>query len=176
MSLDTKVSSLLANKFEKYAETTPWMLLENSGSQIMLPLIMAVIYFLFQMKFVTVIASGVVVSVVTMVMMVLKPLIGRKRPIELDHYTHYFDHFSFPSGHAARGGALVCFLVVLYPNNLVGNILIILWVVFIGLSRIVSREHYFFDVLGGYSTGAGITGVVFAVAHYLRVDLRSIFT
>jgi undecaprenyl-diphosphatase len=64
------------------------------------------------------------------------------------------DPHSFPSGHASRTVALA--VVVLARGMLLPGLLLGLWSLLVGLSRIVLGVHYLLDVAAGYLLGLAI--------------------
>ena len=85
---------------------------------------------------------------------VLKFFIQRPRP-EGEQGLFYLkiDQHSFPSGHAVRTGGLCVVLAGLLP--LWGTLVLLLWGVSVGLSRVALGLHYASDVLAGWFIGAG---------------------
>jgi membrane-associated phospholipid phosphatase len=91
-------------------------------------------------------------------MLVLKKLFRRKRPLE--PLLHAVRGLSFPSGHAIM--AVSFFGLIIYIiNNTAGNsslitvltILLVIMIFLIGFSRIYLRVHYASDVLSGFIIG-----------------------
>jgi undecaprenyl-diphosphatase len=89
---------------------------------------------------------------------VLKSVFARHRPSLPVFRT--LDTYSFPSGHALLSFIFCSVLIYLaWKNNRnrtwkwLLSILLILLSVFIGISRIVLREHYASDVLAGFCIG-----------------------
>lgn len=62
------------------------------------------------------------------------------------------DPHSFPSGHAARAAALLVVVAQFLPWWAV--VLVALWVLLVGYSRVALKVHYLSDVLFGYLFGA----------------------
>lgn len=73
---------------------------------------------------------------------VLKRLFGEMRP---DHS----DRRSFPSGHSATSW----FLVVLFAEAHVWNVVIALWASAVTISRVVFKRHFVHDVIAGAALG-----------------------
>jgi len=87
----------------------------------------------------------------------MKDLFQRERPFNnlLSVQT-----YSFPSGHATTAMALygfVAYLLIRFSQNFAQKIRIftiaVLFIILIGLSRVVLSQHYLSDVLGGYLVG-----------------------
>ncbi|WP_187445855.1 phosphatase PAP2 family protein [Bacillus infantis] len=86
----------------------------------------------------------------------LKELFGRERP-ELEHITEV-NSLSFPSGHAMVGGILyllTAYFVIKELKSAGARVMaaaaFALWILLIGISRIVLQVHYPTDVAGGYA-------------------------
>lgn len=60
------------------------------------------------------------------------------------------DKYSFPSGHAARTGAMATVLALAYPQ---WAWLCLLWAVVVALSRVIRSRHYLADVAAGLLLG-----------------------
>jgi len=82
----------------------------------------------------------------------IKAFVRRRRPA-LNQDDMFFtkgpDKFSFPSGHASRGFAVMFFFLWLYPLPLIINLVIIFWAVATAISRICLARHHILDVVGG---------------------------
>jgi undecaprenyl-diphosphatase len=68
------------------------------------------------------------------------------------------DPHSFPSGHASRTAALA--VVTLARGLLIAGLLLALWSVLIGFSRVALGVHYLLDVGAGYLLGLAIGAAV----------------
>jgi membrane-associated phospholipid phosphatase len=99
---------------------------------------------------------------------VLKPIVGRPRPAT--SVATGQPRFGFPSGHASGATALgVCAVVAAWTVwssrrvrawTLVG---FAVYVIVIGVSRVVVGAHYAGDVIGGWLLGAAIAGATIDV-------------
>jgi undecaprenyl-diphosphatase len=90
----------------------------------------------------------------------LKFIIKRPRP-EGDWGQIYrsSDPHSFPSGHAAR--AIMLTLLVLFSGQIWLGILMVLWTILVGSSRIGLGVHYISDIVVGSLIGVVFGGLVF---------------
>lgn len=61
-----------------------------------------------------------------------------------------FDHYSFPSGHAAGTMSVAVCLGIIIPSLFIP---LIIWSVLIGLSRFLGGYHHPSDILGGFVVG-----------------------
>jgi len=105
----------------------------------------------------------------------IKPLVGRERPV-WDVKLAVEGTYSYPSGHAA-GGIAVILAVGVAIGSLLRNRVLAAFVVFtfgivgvsIGLARIVLGVHYPSDVVGGWCVAiafAGLLGALFVLPPY----------
>jgi undecaprenyl-diphosphatase len=86
---------------------------------------------------------------------ILKYLIRRPRPEgAAGGFFVEFDQHAFPSGHAARVGALLVAVGALLPWW--GVIALLVWGVSVAISRVVLRLHHALDVVVGLLVGAGV--------------------
>ena len=93
----------------------------------------------------------------------LKIIVQRPRPLDAEMFISA-SGYSFPSGHATSGLIFYLFLMILLSrmliidgNKLAANLLrflMIVFVFFIGLSRIILCVHFFSDVYAGWMLGA----------------------
>lgn len=92
--------------------------------------------------------------------LVLKHLCKRKRPADalpmLTTFVTPADKFSLPSGHTAAAFLMATIVSYYYPYFTELNFL---WATIIGLSRVILRVHYPFDVLIGASLGISIASL-----------------
>jgi len=101
--------------------------------------------------FMCVAVSGIVTDII-------KPILGRARPVELvrDHF-YGFQPFSFqatfnsmPSGHATTAFALAFALIYLFPR---GRVAFIALALVLALSRMMVNAHFLSDVIAGGVVG-----------------------
>ncbi|MDO4776231.1 MAG: phosphatase PAP2 family protein [Cardiobacteriaceae bacterium] len=108
--------------------------------------------------------AGYVVSVPALAALLsylLKNVFERVRPDVLTHLVHQADA-SFPSGHSTFAAAFAMFFMLRYPRPgvIVTGIALI---VGMGWSRLLLGVHYPVDVLAGWSVGAMMALLVYAV-------------
>ena len=110
------------------------------------------------------------------IMFGMKRVFGRERPDNqlLEEATN----FSFPSGHALMSVTfygLMAYVAWNYIKNKtlrwIMIILLILWILVIGFSRIYLRKHYYSDVIAGYCIG--FLWLIFAVWLLNRMEKYS---
>ena len=101
-------------------------------------------------------------DIVTFVIVQLaKLIIRRARPSgEWGRFYRRLDPHSFPSGHAARGGALAAVGMALGPPWFGG--LLAIWGLLVALSRVLLGVHYLSDAIAGFLIGLGIGGLASA--------------
>ncbi len=93
---------------------------------------------------------------ITLLQFILKSLYSRERPIDISLIEE--SGYSFPSGHSLTSMAFYGLLMYyIYKSNIKKNkklileILFLIIIVLIGLSRIYLGVHYFTDVVGAFS-------------------------
>jgi len=101
--------------------------------------------------FVCVGGSGIITDII-------KPILGRGRPVELEREGLYSFHpFSFhapwnsmPSGHATTAFALASLLIMFFPRGRVGWIAL---ACLLAISRVIVNAHFLSDVFAGATIG-----------------------
>lgn len=92
----------------------------------------------------------------------IKFIIKRPRPEgEWGQIYRSSDPHSFPSGHAAR--AVMLTVVILLTGHIWLGLLMILWTILVGYSRIGLGVHYISDIVVGGLIGAVFGGVIFLI-------------
>jgi undecaprenyl-diphosphatase len=162
LAFDIKISAKINQKLSNVPSTKFWKYIGKSGSQIFFPLILIFFYFGLSATLAEIISLLILIILVTGIMMMVKPLIRRKRP-DVDTYNvrHYFDRYSMPSGHSTRFGFIVLFAISLYSEIFL-LIILLIWSLFVIFSRVVVGNHYLLDILIGYIFGL-ILGLVFNI-------------
>lgn len=106
---------------------------------------------------------------------VLKRVIARTRPEgEWGNVYRKTDPYSFPSGHAVRGGLILMLAVNTFEQKWVIAIFAV-WAVLMILSRVATGVHYFLDVLGGFFLGLLIGWFWFAVQPFIYQHFSVLF-
>ena len=84
-------------------------------------------------------------------------------------------YYSFVSGHAANTAAIISFLLLYFKsiNKLIKTGLV-LWVLFVGYSRIYLAKHYPLDVICGFALGFLIAYVFYKIyCIYIHPKIKS---
>ncbi len=165
---DERITQKVHSTFGNYTESRWWKALEFSGSQTGYAIVV-IVQFLISVSPVQIVVQTVQIILITLVMMVVKPLVARERPPSPTpkEVAHYYDNFSFPSGHATRAGVIVAVSVLSGP---LGSIFLF-WGVFICVSRVAQLHHYMGDVLFGF-----LAGLVFSIfSHGFFTTMISMF-
>lgn len=109
----------------------------------------------------------------------LKYLFQRERPA---NSLLVVQTYSFPSGHATTAMALygfIAYLLIRFHQDFAQKIRIftiaILFILLIGLSRVVLNQHYLSDVLGGYLVGAFWLTLGISITKWLSVESKIIW-
>jgi len=110
---------------------------------------------------------GFLVTVVNIVIFrLIKTLTGRVRPENKDEKEERLrtriDGYSFPSGHATTSFGLAWVIFNCYPHVAVQTSVYVVAAT-IAFSRIVVREHYPLDVLGGALLGSAVAVSLFPI-------------
>jgi len=148
--IDHQLSLGIHSLLGKHSESKWWKILEFSGSQTGYPLIV-LFQFLLLVRWRSILVQTMQIIGITLIMMTVKPVVARKRPESPTpkEVSHYYDNFSFPSGHATRAGVIVAVSILTTNFWLV----LLLWGVFVSLSRVAVLHHYLGDVIAGFLAG-----------------------
>lgn len=96
---------------------------------------------------------AVALAILAVFVLGMKFLLRRPRPEgEWGSIYRVTDPHSFPSGHAARA-MTIAFMAVQFQNPF-WFVMLFIWAILVGYSRLALRLHYFSDVLVGWLTGA----------------------
>ena len=118
----------------------------------------------------TAILWGLTLAVLAVGVLGIKFLLRRPRPQgEWGSIYRVTDPHSFPSGHAAR--AMTISFLALQFENPIWFILLLVWAILVGYSRLALRLHYFSDILVGWLVGA-LSGIL--ALKYLPVIIQKL--
>lgn len=97
---------------------------------------------------------------VTIIAIIIKSLFFRERPEKKKIKTliDRIDASSFPSVHAARITVLIYWMII-YTNNILMHIILIITGLLVAYSRIYLKKHYYWDVIAGIMIGL-IVGII----------------
>jgi membrane-associated phospholipid phosphatase len=90
----------------------------------------------------------ITIGVTALLTAVAKGIFRRQRPTE--KWAISTDKYAFPSGHAARAGAVAVTLAVAFPQ---WSVACFLWAFLVALSRVILARHYLTDVARGLIFG-----------------------
>lgn len=95
------------------------------------------------------------VALTALLTAVVKGLFKRERPTPKKAFST--DKYAFPSGHAARAGAVAVTLSLTFPS---WTILFFLWASLVCFSRVALSRHFVSDVIGGFLFGVLVSLVL----------------
>lgn len=141
-------------------------------AMIVLPLVGFGVFFVKKRLWVDLILFCSVPLVTFLLNCIIKPLIKRERPpIELQITTIHPDSFSYVSSHSlvtiCLWGMVICYINKFCKNDKLKIPIVsigILWIIFVGISRIWLGVHNPTDVLGAYMLGG------FLLCCYIKVS------
>lgn len=153
-------------RFTRYIQSwpkwlkTPMLAITNTGQPLTVLLFAAGLFVWAMWERDTLMAEASIVVVVTVIISsLLKTILRRARP-QTDYVASMiFKTFSFPSGHAAAATvgfgflAYLAFMLLSSPVGVIFCVLIIIYALLIGISRIYLGAHYPSDVIGGILLG-----------------------
>ena len=90
----------------------------------------------------------ITVAVTALLTAIAKGIFKRERPSE--KWAIATDIYAFPSGHAARAGAVAVTLAFAFPQY---ALICFLWAGLVALARVILARHYITDVAGGLLFG-----------------------
>jgi undecaprenyl-diphosphatase len=146
IAFDKKLSQELARWANgRYLRPIAWTLARTGDSWLWL-LIIAVL--LWQRQ---VLGWDLLVAVLTTaaIVYVCKIIFRRERPSE-SRLAIAGDKYAFPSGHAARSGAVAVALALAFPQITLGWLA---WAILVSIARVALSRHYLTDVFGGLLLG-----------------------
>lgn len=144
------------------------------GGSIWVPLITGIMFIILFIKNRLRDAFGLIIVVggITLVNIIFKIIIARARP---EYMLIDETLYSFPSGHAMGSTALYGYFIYLInkgmlnkKNKIILNILFILLIISIGISRIILGAHYFSDILGGIVLSIILIIIYYEINAYLQ--------
>jgi undecaprenyl-diphosphatase len=94
----------------------------------------------------------ITVAVTALLTAIAKGVFKRERPSE--KWAIATDKYAFPSGHAARAGAVAVTLAFAFPQY---AFLCFLWAGLVALARVILARHYITDVAGGLLFGVMVS-------------------
>lgn len=177
-SFDTTIQSFVRGQLPD-GLTQFFRLITVSGnvlSQVIIVAVATIIFFLLKWKSEAyfILASG---SLAGIIIMVMKLIYHRHRPT-LEHLV-FAPGFSFPSGHALGSimifGALALILMGRVHSRgakLAIQILIAMFIILVGLSRIYLGVHFPSDVIGGFVLGYGVLNLLYYYYNQKRFEWR----
>ena len=115
------------------------------------------------------VSTGFVTGFLAITILLVKFLFRRPRP-EGDWGQVYRvnDPHSFPSGHAARAAAIVVVVARFLPWWVV--LIVAVWAILVGYSRVALKVHYLSDVLFGFLFGAIFAfGMLWVFARLMQI-------
>lgn len=97
----------------------------------------------------------ITVAVTALLTAIAKGIFKRERPSE--KWAIATDKYAFPSGHAARAGAVAVTLAFSFPQY---ALFCFLWAGLVALARVILARHYITDVAGGLLFGVMVSLVL----------------
>jgi glycosyltransferase involved in cell wall biosynthesis/membrane-associated phospholipid phosphatase len=161
--LDTRISDRLSVGEQPGVRRTLAALITHTGDALTLVPVMVVAYWFGDAWLRAVIVVWFTADILTAgAVQVLKVILRRARPIgEWGKFTRRIDPHSFPSGHSARGGALIAVALALAPPW--AKPIFVAWGLLLALSRVLLGIHFPSDALGGLALGFVLTCVLLSL-------------
>lgn len=100
---------------------------------------------------------GIIVDLI--IVGIIKIIFRRRRPKYNEESDQYYDapiadKYSFPSGHTSRASMLtVLYFIAFRPVNLGFSMFMMMFPIFLGISRVMMGRHYVSDIIGGFILG-----------------------
>ena len=166
---DKAISKQVARSSYSLKNSILFQLVIKFGNLLFFPALVLIIVVIYQIDLFRTGQFIFGIGLVTGLLLLIKPIIGRKKPNDQNHsgIFSYYKNFSFPSGHATRMGVLAVFIGVYYLMPIYNSGIIISWALVVSFSRIILEEHYFSDVFVGFLLGAGVMGIIRICSIYL---------
>lgn len=139
---------------------------------LIIPLILGGLYFLKRKMYSNILFLFSIPLAAFLLNCIIKPLIHRARPPYELQFSIHPESFSYVSSHSlvtfCLWGAVIYFLNKYCKNKVLkylGTVAAILWIIFVGLSRIYLAVHYPSDVLGAYLLGATLLSLYIKISN-----------
>ena len=154
LDIDNKSYEFIRNNLINDNLTPYVKIFTNLGGALLLAIISIIISLFIKNKKIS-IAIVINLILVAILNFIIKVIIQRERPL-VDYWLVTENGYSFPSGHSAVSMAFYGFLIYLVYKHINSKyrffliILLVIIILFIGLSRIYLGVHYLSDVLAGF--------------------------
>jgi glycosyltransferase involved in cell wall biosynthesis len=158
--LDAMISDRLSVGEQPGVRRTLAALVTHSGDALTLVPVMVAAYWLGDAWLRAVIVVWFTADILTAgAVQVIKAIIRRARPAgDWGTFTRRIDPHSFPSGHSARGGALIATALAFAPPW--AKPIFISWGLLLAFSRVALGIHFPSDMLGGLALGFALTCIL----------------
>lgn len=164
--LDKKAINLVKNIRNEVWNKVFVIISRSADTMIAIMIILIIIGILYyKHKIIEAIFFGINMFGIAIISQVVKFLVGRARPkgewlVDISEYTN-IGSYSFPSGHTmlAMAGALmiIYFILDIYKKKIAAifiSILIFIYAILVGVSRVYVGVHYLSDIVGGAALSA----------------------
>lgn len=162
--LDERLSAGLRRAGTRVGLRRAAITVTHSGDALPFLLFLAVVYLIGTPAWRVRVVTLIMADLLTFLMIQTAKFIVRRARPEGDWGRLYrrLDPYSFPSGHAARGGTMAAMSFIVGPPWFGGILLV--WGLCVAASRVLLGVHYVSDAIGGFGVG-----VVMALALRLLV-------